>query len=44
MSRVEVGSFSGPELDRLVVASLGARSLVDAPAGGRGLPLRYPVV
>ena len=37
-------AFSGPELDRLVVSSLGGWSLVEAPAGRRGLPLRYPVV
>lgn len=37
-------SFAGPELDRLVVSSLGGWSLVEAPAGRRGLPLRYPVV
>jgi gluconolactonase len=37
-------AFSGPELDRLVVSSLGGWSLVDAAAGRRGLSLRYPVV
>jgi sugar lactone lactonase YvrE len=37
-------AFSGPDLDRIVVSSLGGWSLVDAPAGRRGLPLRYPVV
>jgi sugar lactone lactonase YvrE len=37
-------AFSGPNLDRLVVSSLGGWSLVAAPAAGRGLPLRYPSV
>jgi gluconolactonase len=37
-------AFSGPNLDRLVVSSLGGWSLVAAPAGVRGLPLRYPSV
>lgn len=37
-------AFSGPNLDRLVVSSLGGWSLVAAPAGARGLPLRYPSV
>jgi sugar lactone lactonase YvrE len=37
-------AFWGPDLDRLVVSSLGGRSLVAAPAGIRGLPLRYPSV
>ena len=37
-------AFSGPNLDRLVVSSLGGWSLVAAPAGIRGLPLRYPSV
>jgi gluconolactonase len=37
-------AFSGPNLDRLVVSSLGGWSLVAAPAGVRGLPLRYPPV
>lgn len=37
-------AFSGPELDRLVVSSLGGWSLVAVPAGRRGLPLRYPTV
>jgi gluconolactonase len=35
-------AFWGPNLDRLVVSSLGGWSLVAAPAGVRGLPLRYP--
>jgi len=35
-------AFSGANLDRLVVSSLGGWSLVAAPAGARGLPLRYP--
>jgi gluconolactonase len=37
-------AFSGPNLDRLVVSSLGGWSLVAAPADVRGLPLRYPSV
>jgi gluconolactonase len=37
-------AFWGPNLDRLVVSSLGGWSLVVAPAGVRGLPLRYPSV
>ncbi len=37
-------AFSGPNLDRLVVSSLGGWSLVAAPAGRRGLPLRYPSI
>jgi gluconolactonase len=37
-------AFFGPDLDRLVVSSLGGWSLVAAPAGRRGLPLRYPTV
>jgi gluconolactonase len=37
-------AFSGPNLDRLVVSSLGGWSLVAAPAGVRGLPLRYPSI
>jgi gluconolactonase len=37
-------AFSGPNLDRLLVSSLGGWSLVAAPAGVRGLPLRYPSV
>jgi sugar lactone lactonase YvrE len=37
-------AFSGPNQDRLVVSSLGGWSLVGAPAGVRGLPLRYPSV
>jgi gluconolactonase len=37
-------AFSGPNLDRLVVSSLGGWSVVAAPAGVRGLPLRYPSV
>ena len=37
-------AFFGPALDRIVVSSLGGWSLMDAPAGRRGLPLRYPVV
>jgi len=37
-------AFSGPELDRLVVSSLGGWSLVAVAAGRRGLPLRYPTV
>jgi gluconolactonase len=37
-------AFWGPDLDRLVVSSLGGWSLVAAPAGVRGLPLRYPSV
>jgi gluconolactonase len=37
-------AFSGPNQDRLVVSSLGGWSLVAAPAGVRGLPLRYPSV
>lgn len=35
-------AFSGASLDRIVVSSLGGSSLVDAPAGRRGLALRYP--
>ena len=37
-------AFWGPNLDRLVVSSLGGWSLVAAPADVRGLPLRYPSV
>jgi gluconolactonase len=37
-------AFWGPDLDRLVVSSLGGWSLVAAPAGVRGLLLRYPSV
>lgn len=37
-------AFWGPNLDRLVVSSLGGWGLVAAPAGARGLPLRYPSV
>jgi len=37
-------AFSGPDLDRLVVSSLGGWSLVGAPAGTPGLPLRSPAV
>jgi gluconolactonase len=37
-------AFSGPNVDRLVVSSLGGWSLIAAPAGVRGLPLRYPSV
>jgi gluconolactonase len=37
-------AFSGPNLDRLVVSSLGGWSLVAASADARGLPLRYPSV
>ena len=37
-------AFFGPNLDRLVVSSLGGWSLMAAPAGSRGLPLRYPTV
>lgn len=37
-------AFSGPNLDRLLVSSLGGWSLVAVPAGVRGLPLRYPSV
>jgi gluconolactonase len=37
-------AFWGPDLDRLVVSSLGGWSLVAAPVGVRGLPLRYPSV
>jgi gluconolactonase len=37
-------AFSGPNLDRLVVSSLGGWSLVAASAEARGLPLRYPSV
>jgi hypothetical protein len=37
-------AFWGPDLDRLVVSSLGGWSLVAAPAGVRGLALRYPSV
>jgi gluconolactonase len=37
-------AFSGPNLDRLVVSSLGGWSLVATPAGVRGLPLRYPSI
>jgi len=35
-------TFFGPDLDRVVVSSLGGWSLMAAPAGVRGLPLRYP--
>jgi gluconolactonase len=37
-------AFFGTALDRLVVSSLGGWSLVEAPCGRRGLPLRYPTV
>ena len=37
-------AFFGSALDRIVVSSLGGWSLVEAPAGRRGLPLRYPTV
>jgi sugar lactone lactonase YvrE len=37
-------AFFGPNLDRLVVSSLGGWSLVAADARVRGLPLRYPVL
>jgi sugar lactone lactonase YvrE len=37
-------AFWGPNLDRLVVSSLGGWNLMAAPAGTRGLPLRYPKV
>jgi gluconolactonase len=35
-------AFLGPDRDRLVVSSLGGWTLVAAPAGARGLALRYP--
>ena len=35
-------AFLGPNRDRLVVSSLGGWSLMAAPAGTRGLALRYP--
>jgi gluconolactonase len=35
-------SFVGPELDRMVVSSLGGWSLMVVDPGVRGLPLRYP--
>lgn len=35
-------AFLGPNRDRLVVSSLGGWSLTAAPAGMRGLALRYP--
>jgi gluconolactonase len=37
-------AFFGPQLDRLVVSSLGGWSLVAAPAGALGLALRYPTL
>lgn len=37
-------AFFGPDRDRLVVSSLGGWSLMAAPAGMRGLALRYPTV
>jgi gluconolactonase len=37
-------AFIGPELDRIVVSSLGGWSLVTADVGLRGLPLRYPTL
>jgi gluconolactonase len=37
-------AFSGANLDRLVVSSLGGWSLVAAPAGVSGLPLHYPSI
>lgn len=37
-----VVAFAGPDLERLVVSSLGGWSLVAADGGIRGLPLRYP--
>ena len=35
-------AFVGPDLDRVVVSSLGGWSLTIAAAGTAGLPLRYP--
>jgi len=37
-------AFLGPNRDRLVVSSLGGWSLMAAPAGTRGLALRYPTL
>jgi gluconolactonase len=37
-------AFAGEGLDRLVVSSLGGWSLVEAAAGVRGVPLRYPAL
>ena len=37
-------AFLGTNRDRLVVSSLGGWSLVAAPAGARGLALRYPTL
>jgi gluconolactonase len=37
-------AFFGPNLDRLVVSSLGGWNLVAADVGVRGLSLRYPVL
>jgi len=37
-------AFFGPELDRIVVSSLGGWSLMWTDVGLRGLPLRYPTV
>ena len=39
-----VAFFGGPNLDRLIVSSLGGWTLMAAPAGTRGLALRYPTV
>lgn len=35
-------AFAGPDLDRLLVASLGGYSLMSANLGVRGMPLHYP--
>jgi sugar lactone lactonase YvrE len=35
-------AFFGPDLDRLVVSSLGGWNLIAADAGTAGLPLRMP--
>jgi gluconolactonase len=35
-------AFAGPNLDRLLIASLGGYSIMSAELGVRGMPLRYP--
>jgi hypothetical protein len=35
-------AFSGPDLGRLLVASLGGYNIMSAELGVRGMPLNYP--
>ena len=35
-------AFTGPDLDRIAVSSLGGWSVMGADVGLTGLPLRYP--